>query len=323
MKNIMLFILALSLLGCEKTEKLTPSVRYDRFYFIVDDTTDAVQHRRFELYEKYGVPVYFNDTIGRIYIKTDVYGDSVFKYETLDMAWGFTSYEKTTYRYVYMTDSIKQMQALDIAESFLEAAGTPLYPFNIFVVTSAEKVDERDASTPYKEGEFIIGYRTLLLTGNWPKNKIPTMPKLLMKGLLKTKIANFPDQLEVFNKVSEKAWYGGIGWTVLTKDAPDGFYTSPIREGWWGEKKHTPEQLLYIRDSIRRIIGPFGFVDGDSKSGGYMTPNNATEDMEAYITEMLRFPPAEFKKLWAMAPLVIIKYDILYDIISNKLGVQL
>lgn len=53
-----------------------------------DDPDDPVKHRIYEIYETYGIPVYFNDTIGRIFLKTDVHGQPVYQYEKLDLAWG-------------------------------------------------------------------------------------------------------------------------------------------------------------------------------------------------------------------------------------------
>ena len=40
-------------------------------------------------------------------------------------------------------------------------------------------------------------------------------------------------------------------------------------------------------------------------------------------TEMLRLSRDEFEELWGDCPLVMEKYEILYDIVANKLGVEL
>ena len=104
MRNAIYLILALLILGCEKENGLTSQIELENLYEIKDDPSDPIKHRVYEIYDRYGVPVYFNDTIGKIFVKRDVTGKDVYRYETLDLAWGFTSYNRLTYTYEYMTD---------------------------------------------------------------------------------------------------------------------------------------------------------------------------------------------------------------------------
>lgn len=54
-----------------------------------------------------------------------------------------------------------------------------------------------------------------------------------------------------------------------------------------------------------------------------MSPRKNEIDLVLYITEMLRLSRDEFEELWGGCPLVMEKYEILYDIVVNKLGVEL
>lgn len=54
-----------------------------------------------------------------------------------------------------------------------------------------------------------------------------------------------------------------------------------------------------------------------------MSPRKNETDLVLYITEMLRLSRDEFEELWGDCPLVMEKYEILYDIVANKLGVEL
>ena len=83
-------LLACLLLACQKEDGITPGTGFENLYTIQDDPNDSIQHKRYELYTTYGVPVFFNDTIGKVFVKTDVNGDSVFRYETLDLNWAFS-----------------------------------------------------------------------------------------------------------------------------------------------------------------------------------------------------------------------------------------
>ena len=72
MRNAIYLILALLILGCEKENGLTSQIELENLYEIKDDPSDPIKHRVYEIYDRYGVPVYFNDTIGKIFVKRDV-----------------------------------------------------------------------------------------------------------------------------------------------------------------------------------------------------------------------------------------------------------
>ena len=73
----------LLMIACSKESTLESRINLDELYVIQDDPDDPVKHRIYEIYETYGIPVYFNDTIGRIFLKTDVHGQPVYQYEKL------------------------------------------------------------------------------------------------------------------------------------------------------------------------------------------------------------------------------------------------
>ena len=100
-------LLACLLLACQKEDGITPGTGFENLYTIQDDPNDSIQHKRYELYTTYGVPVFFNDTIGKVFVKTDVNGDSVFRYETLDLNWAFsgTNSGSVTYQVRRLSDA--------------------------------------------------------------------------------------------------------------------------------------------------------------------------------------------------------------------------
>lgn len=62
MKQIGLYILLICLLlACLKEDGITPGIGFENLYTIQDDPNDSIQHKRYELYTTYGVPVFFND----------------------------------------------------------------------------------------------------------------------------------------------------------------------------------------------------------------------------------------------------------------------
>lgn len=350
MKNIVYILIIISIFGCQKEDGLKPNLKFENLYSIKDDTTDAVKHRVYEIYSQYGVPVYFNDTIGKIYVKDDIDGNPVYNYETIDMAWSFTDYERLRYRYEYLDSIDEQHQALDIIENYLNTSAKSLYPYNFFVVKSATAKNVRKEETIYKNGKYIIGTRSILMTGNWGLDNrdsitnrdsvIEALPTVMKKEMVKLKIQNFKNLLTAFNKVSNAIWYDNkfdqldekfyevnkFKYVVDEREIElpnNAFTASCLSDDWYLKEYFAPEELEKCRAAYREKIGQFGFVSSSIRWKGTSTPNTTEEDLESYISEMLRWTKDEFYKLWGSSPLVIKKYNILYEILSGNLGIEL
>lgn len=331
MKNVIFLIFACLILGCEKENGLTSQIELENLYEIKDDPTDPVKHRVYEIYNKYGVPVYFNDTIGKVFVKKDVSGKDVYRYEVLDLAWGFTSYSRVTYMYDYLINPEEQLVALGIIEKYLELSTKPLYPFSFFVTKSAKIIDAQDKEKIYEKGDYTINYRTLLMTGDWTGEQIISLPGNIRREMVKNKILNYKDLLAVFNEVSDRIWYGQY-WTKLdvnwynyvdgTKWPRYYFDPSALSDSWFGCKEMEPDELQEFRGKVRAAIGQFGFVSG-GRFTSLSSPEDSEDDLIGYISEMLNYTREEFEQTWGNSPLVMEKYEILYDIVANKLGVEL
>jgi len=331
MKNVIYLILAFLVLGCEKESGLTSNIKLENLYVIQDDPSDPVKHWVYEIYKEYGVPVYFNDTIGQVFVKKDVNGKNVYRYETLDLAWKFTSYNGLTYVYEYMTEPEEQLKALGIIEEYLKIASKPLRPFNFFVTRSATTINRNDEKNIYSYGDYVFFYRTVLMTGDWSEIQISSLPEIMRRAMVKNKITNYKDLLAAFNAVSNKVWYGN-SWAKLdanwydyvkTTDWPQ-YYFSPgaLADTWYGAKEMTAEELKEFRAAVRSAMGQFGFVSYHSNTSTN-TPEDEERDLVTYIAEMLNHSRNEFEELWGNSPLVMEKYEILYSIVAEELGVEL
>ena len=74
--------------ACKSEESITPAVTFERDFAVVDNAADPVQHARYEIYKKYGVPVYFNDTVA-VHGGTAPADSASRRYETVDLNWTF------------------------------------------------------------------------------------------------------------------------------------------------------------------------------------------------------------------------------------------
>lgn len=245
--------------------------------------------------------------------------------ETLDLGWSFTSHTKNTWEFEYMTDPEEQLHALNVLEDFLKTAAKPLYPYSVFIVNNAKVGDDE-----YSEGDFLNLYRTLLLTGNWTEELLGTLSQDITRTILIQRINKFADDLEAFGAVSKKEWYGEKTWHYLNNAIEVGDEVSGLYRDWWyptytGVWGYTHEQAMAELVRQRSICGPFGFIGG-SYPGGYagkVSPQDAGFDLSLYINEMTKRSKAEFAELWGEYPLVMKKYDIIWNVVKNRIGIEL
>ncbi|MDE6452399.1 MAG: hypothetical protein K2L23_09005, partial [Odoribacter sp.] len=163
MKRIGLYILLACLgIACQREEEIIPGIEYENLYTIMDNPDDSVQHKRYELYKTYGVPVFFNDTIGKVFVKVDIRGDSVFHYETLDLNWAFSSTNSgsVTYQVTRLTTPELQMKSLRFAEVFLKNSQPALYPYAVWLTEKCYQL----SSVGVEQKEMVSRYRNVMFS---------------------------------------------------------------------------------------------------------------------------------------------------------------
>lgn len=342
MKKI--YIIALSallpaLMSCSKEEPIQPSIDFSSPYVIKDDPSDPIQHHRYEIYSQYGVPVFFHDTIASTYIGEDSWGDAIYRYETLDFNWNFSSHNGASVKYIYeyIEDAPTQELALEFVDEFLKQAPEPMRPFSIFLPKTFSIRSNSGTSEP----EFWGGFRTLVIPGvdAIDKNHIPEFTEEVLMSMVKDKVLNNDDLVEEFGEVSEKNKYYGKQWVVDLKCKWGvehlGTFWNPSALWEPGQAEYyvmysfqtfvySVEEFNAERDLIFRQIGQFGFINGDDKNrmGYLMSPSKVSEDLSYYVDQMLELGAEEFEKRYCASPLVEQKYKIISDFINNELGVK-
>lgn len=355
MKRIGLYILLACLFSaCQKEEGITPGIGFENLYTIQDDPSDSIQHKRYEIYQTYGVPVFFNDTIGKVFVKKDINGDSVFHYETLDLNWAFSGTNKgsVTYQVTRHTDPASMMKSLQFAEVFLANCQAALYPHALWL---AEKCYQL-SSTGVTEQKLISRYRNLLFASVESIKESERQEKALnyRNEVVKQKILNYSDELDAFKKVTDESMYESTWWDIFPDERVPYYYPAssftdiwfprPLAEEWeqdssfrrtmknqgnythpdWPQGPWSDE--IYDRYVLhcRQLVGSIGFVGYDMVTPYIrLTPPSPTADLDLYLIEMMKYPRKEFLKRWEDSPLVLKKYEILYAIIRDKLGVEL
>ena len=201
--------LVLAIVACSKEDDLIGGkVDFSMPYVIEDNPNDPIQHRRYEIYKKYDVPVFFNDTIKKTFVGEDHYGNPVYQYETLDMNWDFTSHTggSVSYEYTYITLPEEQNEALDFVETYLSLCSERMRPFCLFVTGSAKMISG-DQET---EKEYFQNFRVLLLADvlGIADEEVTTRCKEMINSMVLGKVQNDADVVARFGSVSStENWY--------------------------------------------------------------------------------------------------------------------
>ncbi|MDE5611218.1 MAG: hypothetical protein K2I90_04275 [Odoribacter sp.] len=313
--------------GCKQEGELDSTIALDNLFAIKDVPNDPVKHRVYEIFEKYEVPVYFNDTIGKYLLKMDVSGQPVYRYEVLDPAWSWSSYSSTKFSYGYLTDADEQMKALDVVEEYLETNQRAMYPFCFFIADSIMRttVSNNIPEIKVTKNGFSIHFRTILyapIEDASPQEVVTQMKR----SMVKDKIQQYTTDLKYFNEVSDKNWYWKSWNEELHAEIPSGLDMRRLNPDfvskWDDEYPLTEEELEELRVLMRPYCGAFGFVMPDPQTGS-QSPADQETDLECYVKVMLVTSDKDFREQWGSCPLVMQKYEILYKIIKEKLGVEL
>ncbi|MCM1297455.1 MAG: hypothetical protein NC311_18100 [Muribaculaceae bacterium] len=331
--------------SCKHEDALENIIDFTSPYVIEDNPNDPIQHHRYLIYKEYGVPVFFNDTIGSKYIGMSYDGEELYRYETLDLRWEFSSYNRNTdYNFNYITDPETQEIALLFVDEFLKNASKPMRPFSIFLTEDLEIKTQKGTETP----EFYSGFRTLVIPNvkEIEADKVNDFSMSILRSMVKAKVMNNTALAEEFGEVSSKdMWYNklwtddlGCKWGVPHKSTywkPSLLWDDAVANQYvWVESfmpgttgTPTLEDYYAERDLIFSEIGRFGFICGGLHTGGmvehFYSPENVKEDLDYYVTMMLELGREEFERRYCESSLVNEKYTILLDYIQDELGVEL
>ncbi|CDD82839.1 putative uncharacterized protein [Bacteroides sp. CAG:462] len=323
--------------ACEKEDALEAGkVDFSDPYVIADNPKDPIQHRRYEIYKKYGVPVFFNDTVQSEYIGEDAYGKPIYQYETLDLNWNFSTHTggDIVYHYTYLTDPAAQDSALNFAETYLSIASKKMQPFAMLLTRKTRT----NTSTPKDTINYLYNFRLLLLSNMEDMNKLTkeTMvarSRKMINEMVLVRVQNYEKVAARFGSVSSTNNYYCRPWKELgttsqyttnsllhTKNIYDAKWMD--RYGRWVYPEATDGELDTIRMNIIDDIGQFGFICGDENTPFQDSPTSEY-DLKVFVTQLVDLGSEKFLKRYGRSPLVAEKYEILYEFITKELGVEL
>lgn len=334
-------IVLLFLCSCsDDSETLKNEIDFSTPYAIVDDPNDPIQHHRYEIYKEHEVSVYFNDTISRTEIGKDYDGNMMYRYETLDLNWQFSSnnHDAVSYRFVYLTKPEEQEKALRFVDIFIEQSSEKMRPFTIFLTDSI--VSTNIAGKYEERPQYMTSFRTLAVSQlqDLSDEEMKSLVSEILRNMLQAKITENKTLVDRFGSVSSTDNYYNRSWVNSGSNEGLGCNAEYFGKWWLSPNKFfdeeeieyilntshwTYEEFEAIRAEMVSEMGQFGFICGNKYAGANSSPSDVDEDLESYINIILEIGKEEFINRYGGSALVMEKYQLLVDFIEGDLGVEL
>ncbi len=337
-------VLAALFVACDDSEKLSNQIDFSSPY-VIEDGADPIQHRRYELYRDYGVSVFFNDTISRTYVGDDFAGNPIYRYETIDLNWEFTSHSNGSiqYSFEYLNSPEQQNTALDFAEHFLQKATGAMRPFCMFL-TDTVRVAELSTGTIEKPN-YLNNFRTLVIAqiAGYASEEMEELSTIILRSMVKSRVLSDANLIARFGAVSStdnyynRHWVNdgsndGLGVTCRWMTETDGYTAFSVNTCFEERTVNncmasglfaSIEEFEDMRAEMLADIGRFGFISGWTNSTKVYSPKTVDEDLSFFVDTMLEIGKEEFVNRYGGAELVMEKYEILVDYIEGELGVEI
>ncbi len=303
-------VLLLGMLGmlfglnsCFHEADLTVS-REDEDWYVLENSEDELDHLRYLIYEEYGVPVYYNDTIGSRIAGTDIDGNPVIYYEVLNPNYNLTN----TVNDVELS-FCENRDRLIAAMNFMRDEVLPLFCTKdllprCFLLVDTVYVACSSESLRYED--YV--YRSMMTTVIGYVDRLEEMSAQERERMIKRIVAEEwgvylteyeESRLQSFYTISEVEVYSrSTTYEMNPSSYGSGVYIIPYKE--WGE---------------------YGFLDYDhwksySEGSSYFTPDKL-HDVVDYVTEVLIGDDAAFEAQWGDYDWVLQKYEIMKGIVEE------
>lgn len=297
--SIIGYISALFFIGsCADEDSLTPSL-YDANWYVVEDSSDPLDHLRYTVFQATTVPIYYNDTIGRQDRGMDAFGNPTVYYEVLDPSYTINN-SKATVSYVLSADRV----ALTAGVEFLRDRVLPnlldpvIHPRSYLLVNTLTNV-YGTVSRHYK----INVYRGMMTTVVGNVNTIPTMNETSLHCFASEILAE-----EYISYLLEKHY-----------DLLRSFFSVAWSEVYPGVNVYGKETTASTTPPYKPI-GEYGFLDfdhGAASSSVRCTLPSDRADAVDFMTEVLIGDHEAFETKHAAYPFVLKKYGLMKEVLTN------
>lgn len=315
MRNVIYFMfLFFFFTGCGKEDNLFPS-KEDRNWFVITGDSDLpVDQAIYDLYKKWEIPVFYNDTIGREERGVDYNGNPIIYYRILNLNYSINGANNTDFveKRISLVKSEEDLLAgvRWVDEMLLPKMPKVFHQTSILLLDSLYNFQYGMPVLPLLE--VYQGMETLAI-GNIPaiakmeqdecEEVVNRILVYLTTSYLSTKA---PVKMDDFYKVSynhEQQW---TYYKVNVKPAPDYPGQTYLPSARWET---------------------YGFLDYDHSKYSKLEPNPTEEwwywlpdvddDVEDFVLAVLVYTPEEFEMKYQEYPKVKEKYTLMREILVD------
>ncbi len=294
--------------ACSEEEELTPTGGEKNWFAVQDNDKSAGAELRRAFYKETGVHLLFNDTIRKINLGKDGYGDDIWDIETIDFAYELTA-TKTLDLQINYLDNADYQVATDFLNKYvisrLEKGGS-LFPYSILLTSLLEA---RDYSFyPYEPVKTVTSIRCLGISvgevASMTDEERKTYAIDVLADLVASKTTGESDsRLASFYALTANCYYNYYG-TMM---------------------QHYMEDLVSDWDRDLTKVYALGLLGYDEPYSYYISYDRVPtkiDDLKHFLKAVLSTTQKEFETTYADYPILIERYDILRKVVL-EMGLKL
>lgn len=314
MKYLSLFLISMIwfFTGCEKEKQPEPSYLEQDWFTITDNPDDPLQHRVYELFSEWGIPVFYNDTIGRQERGTDLSGNPVIFHRRLDLNYNLNNPENAFSLKAKHISLITEKEDILAGIEFVDKKLLPVIPpqFYIHSILLVDSLYEKEYGTIYPLSAYR-GMEALAIAD------VPAIAKMT-----EDKQKNRVNEIAIYLTINYLANHESEDLVAFRQES----YDPALEKSIYGLEACKPRYPGYLCVKPDRWE-VYGFLDYDhSRSASITDPDPANwyyrlvkeeEDIETFIMAVLSQDENDFMIEYAAYPKVLKKYQLIRNLLTT------
>ena len=327
-------VLLLTLYSCDKEDALEPS-NVDEDWFIMQDEPDnAIKHRCYEIYKKWGIPVYCNDTIG-VFNRVDNFGNPYTEYRKLQVFYGATTYPQGHFSLFPEEKESEILAMLDIIDNkIMPKIMKEMQITSLLLVDSLQvRGDNQPAKPQYR------GFNTWLVGGIHQPLEMTEEDKEQYSIDVFVDMVKAKASFKEFDKIIERfgtrysptsdylyfySFGGGQTAFPALINVAEIFAGVRLESGSYPDPITKITDLDYLNMPEGTCLETFGYLFPlkenmpSPEEPKYLWPiPTKVQDMDAYFKALFSYSPDEFRAAYAKYPVCIEKYEAMKKIFED------
>ena len=279
-------LFALCAISCAKEDDLTPTGLNEDYFSVSPDATDEISVLRQEFYEKHGIHLLFNDTLRHEQRGTYEDGSPIWFTETVDLNYNISSNGTADYSLEYLNNQEAREAAIDLVERHvLSHLGEGLQPYSFLLLQQISSYNSYYEE--YENVDFVNNIRCMAISTGDIATASDEEQEAFCLGILHSIISNNIESLE------ESAFEEFYSFCSE-------YYGADYAD--FGMSDYPENEELYELGFILTYMWYFPYE---------------YNDLESFVDAVFEMSETEFTEMYGDYPIIMQKYEIIKQIISD------